>query len=245
MAQYLHGRGASTPLEDDDLSDIQRTIDETARDIQNATINARRINQENLKLQQENDLLRQTLEENTYRLGQYRMGEMTRARIVPAKPEPYLGKQSWTRWFSAFEEDMEFNGWDEKTKLHELKKALKGGPGEEALEKLERLTTKSYTALVALAETACKEHSQGTAYAKFKSRMQKKDEELRTFALELKRLAADVFTDIPLDTPWLRDQLSGRFIEGIRDPELQQVVRSEWKQESDIDSLCSTGDFHY
>ena len=166
------------------------------------------------------------------------------ARKVAARPDPFTGKQSWGKWLQQFEEDMEHNGWEEHEKLHELRRLLRGGPGEEAIDLFDRVGEGDYSCLVRFANSVCGRLSTENASVRYKSRIQKKDEELRMYAMDLKKLAGDIYTGVAPEAPWLREELNMRFIEGIRDPDLRQVVQTAWSPKSSLLDLCEVGEYH-
>ena len=67
------------------------------------------------------------------------------------QPTPYTGTEPWYKWFRHFTEDMDLNGWDETQRLHAMKRALRNGPGEEALAQFDQVGEGTYECLIQLA----------------------------------------------------------------------------------------------
>ena len=166
------------------------------------------------------------------------------ATMMAVQPLPYTGKEPWKHWFRHFSEDMDLNGWGETERLFSLKRALRNGPGEEALIQFEETEDHSYDCLAQLATKICGKITPENAVLKYKSRIQKRDEPLRLYALDLKKLAMETYTNVSPEIPWLRDEINGHFVEGIRDAELREVVRTGWRSRMTIDDLCDLGEYH-
>ena len=166
------------------------------------------------------------------------------ATMMAVQPLPYTGKEPWRQWFRHFSEDMDLNGWGEVERLFSLKRALRNGPGEEALILFEEGLDHSYDCLARLATRICGKITPENAVLKYKSRIQKRDEPLRLYALDLKKLAMETYTNVSTEVAWLRDEINGHFVEGIRDPELREVVRTGWRSRMTIDDLCDLGEYH-
>ena len=164
--------------------------------------------------------------------------------MMAVQPLPYTGKEPWKQWFRHFSEDMDLNGGGEVERLFSLKRALRNGPGEEALILFEEGVDHSYDCLARLATRICGKITPENAVLKYKSRIQKRDEPLRLYALDLKKLAMETYTNVSPDVAWLRDEINGHFVEGIRDPELREVVRTGWRSKMTIDDLCDLGEYH-
>ena len=166
------------------------------------------------------------------------------ATMMAIQPSPYTGKEPWRQWFRHFSEDMDLNGWGEVERLHSLKRALRKGPGEEALILFEEVGNQTYDCLAKLATQVCGKITPENAVLKYKSRIQKKDEPLRLYALDLKKLAMETYTNVSPEVAWLRDEINGHFIEGIRDSELREVIRTGWQFKMTVDDLCDLGEYH-
>ena len=166
------------------------------------------------------------------------------ARVPAVQPMPFTGKEPWPKWFQRFQEDMEYNSWDPTQRLHAMKRALRDGPGEAALTLFLQTGGSTYEELVVLAGQTCEQISQDDSLYLFKTRKQKRDETLRIYAMELKRIAMEVYTTVPLDTPWLREELNQRFLQGIYDTELQATIYAGWRPHMTLTELCELGE-HY
>ena len=166
------------------------------------------------------------------------------ARMAAVQPEPYSGKQSWGRWLKRFQEDMNLNGWNESQRLHALRRALRDGPGEEALTVFDQTGDGTFAGLTQVATRVCGKLSPDASLLKYKGRAQMKDETLRLYALDLRRLAGEAFGHPSGDTLWYRNELHAHFVNGIRDPELREVVRTAWLPRMTLDELCEIGEYH-
>ena len=166
------------------------------------------------------------------------------ARMAAVYPEAYTGRQSWTKWLRRFHEDMDLNGWNDVQRLHALRRALRDGPGEEALTDFDQAGDGTFAGLVQVATRICGKLSPDASLSKYKGRAQLKDETLRLYALDLRRLAGEAFGHPSGEAAWYRNELHAHFVNGIRDPELREVVRTAWLPRMTLDELCEIGEYH-
>ena len=125
-----------------------------------------------------------------------------------------------------------------------LKRVLRDGPGEEALEIFGQIAEGGYEDLIQIATRVCSTITRDLPAIRYRTRVQKKGEDLRVYAMDLRRLAMDTYTGVPPDTEWLMDEINGKFVDGIRDPELQSVIRIAWQPRMSLHALCEIGDYH-
>ena len=168
----------------------------------------------------------------------------TAARVSALQPALFDGKTPWSKYLKRFEEDMEHNGWGPVEKLHSLKRVLRDGPGEEALEIFEQIGEGTYEDLVHIATRVCSAITRDLPAIRYRTRVQKKGEDLRVYAMDLRRLAMDTYTGVSPDTEWLLDEVNGKFVDGIRDSELQAVIRTAWQPRMTLQALCEIGEYH-
>ena len=171
-------------------------------------------------------------------------GTVSPARVPAVQPSAFTGKESWQKWFSRFHEDMEYNSWNGTQRLHALRRALRDGPGEAALTLFQEQRGTSYEELVAIAQQLCGQIARDDAIYLFKARKQKRDESLRLYAMDLKKMALEVYGSSSLTTAWLKEELNQRFLQGIYDPELQAAIYEGWRTHMSLEELCELGE-HY
>ena len=137
---------------------------------------------------------------------------------------------------------MEYNAWTDSQKLHALKRALRDGPGEAALTLFSQTGASTYRELVIIAQEVCGQVVPEDALYLFKTRRQRKEETLRIYAMELRRIAMEVYGAMPMDTPWLKEELNQRFLQGIYNPDLQVKIYEAWRSHMTLNDLCEIGE---
>ena len=139
------------------------------------------------------------------------------------KPPLYDGQTSWTVYMRQFEAAASANGWNEKEMATALLVSLRGS----ALEILRTLPVsqqQDYKLIVEALDRRYGDQYHSQLYqAQLKTRQQKSSESLQEFEADIRRLINLAY---PGATEEFREQLSAQyFIDGIRDQEVQKVLR--------------------
>ncbi|KAJ8910946.1 hypothetical protein NQ315_014952 [Exocentrus adspersus] len=136
------------------------------------------------------------------------------------KVPTYDGKASWNTYLRQFEAVV--RNWREEDKATSLIAALRG----EALEVLRTITETSpnYATLTSALERRYGDaHLQHVYQAQLRSRRQRFEETLQQYEADISRLVNLAYPTAPAE---VIEQLSvSNFIEGLRDPEIGQLVR--------------------
>ncbi|KFM62548.1 hypothetical protein X975_20006, partial [Stegodyphus mimosarum] len=146
---------------------------------------------------------------------------------MPAHPSlklsTYDGKTSWQVYKTQFSIVAEANGWDSQAKACHLAASLRADAADilQTLPENKRLDFEALSDALELrfGEKCLKDYSR----LQLKSRQQKPMETLQELATDVERLSPLAFSECPTET---REILSLQyFIDGIRDPEIQQALR--------------------
>ncbi|UYV61913.1 hypothetical protein LAZ67_1007048 [Cordylochernes scorpioides] len=142
-------------------------------------------------------------------------------RNIP--PPTFDGQTSLEGFRRQFEAVTLNNGWGETEKVTNLIVALRG-PALDLLQAVPRADQQSYALLMGELELRYGEQHLGQVYqAQLKLRRQKVGESLQGFEADVKRLCHLAYPGAPID---FLDQLAAQtFIDGIRDVEVQRVLR--------------------
>ncbi|UYV74972.1 K02A2.6-like [Cordylochernes scorpioides] len=142
-------------------------------------------------------------------------------RNIP--PPTFDGQTSLEGFRRQFEAVTLNNGWGETEKVTNLIVALRG-PALDLLQAVPRADQQSYAMLMGELELRCGEqHLRQVYQAQLKLRRQKVGESLQGFEADVKRLCHLAYPGAPID---FLDQLAAQtFIDGIRDVEVQRVLR--------------------
>ncbi|UYV62961.1 K02A2.6-like [Cordylochernes scorpioides] len=142
-------------------------------------------------------------------------------RNIP--PPTFDGQTSLEGFRRQFEAVTLNNGWGETEKVKNLIVALRG-PALDLLQAVPRADQQSYAMLMGELELIYGEQHLGQVYqAQLKLRRQKVGESLQGFEADVKRLCHLAYPGAPVD---FLDQLAAQtFIDGIRDVEVQRVLR--------------------
>ncbi|UYV83739.1 hypothetical protein LAZ67_23002403 [Cordylochernes scorpioides] len=142
-------------------------------------------------------------------------------RNIP--PPTFDGQTSLEGFRRQFEAVTLNNGWGETEKVTNLILALRG-PALDLLQAVPRADQQSYAMLMGELELRYGEqHLRQVYQAQLKLRRQKVGESLQGFEADVKRLCHLAYPGAPID---FLDQLAAQtFIDGIRDVEVQRVLR--------------------
>ncbi|UYV83513.1 hypothetical protein LAZ67_23001287 [Cordylochernes scorpioides] len=142
-------------------------------------------------------------------------------RNIP--PPTFDGQTSLEGFRRQFEAVTLNNGWGETEKVTNLIVALRG-PALDLLQAVPRADQQSYAMLMGELELRYGEqHLRQVYQAQLKLRRQKVGESLQGFEADVKRLCHLAYPGAPID---FLDQLAAQtFIDGIRDVEVQRVLR--------------------
>ncbi|UYV64923.1 hypothetical protein LAZ67_3002460, partial [Cordylochernes scorpioides] len=142
-------------------------------------------------------------------------------RNIP--PPTFDGQTSLEGFRRQFEAVTLNNGWGETEKVTNLIVALRG-PALDLLQAVPRADQQSYAMLMGELELRYGEQHLGQVYqAQLRLRRQKVGESLQGFEADVKRLCHLAYPGAPID---FLDQLAAQtFIDGIRDVEVQRVLR--------------------
>ncbi|GFY03861.1 gag-Pol polyprotein [Trichonephila clavipes] len=139
------------------------------------------------------------------------------------KLSTYDGKSSWQVYKTQFSIVADANQWDSQTKACQLAASLRADAAD-ILQTLPETQRLDFDALVnalelRFGEKCVKDYSR----LQLKSRQQKVSETLQELATDVERLSHLAFSDCPTE---VREVLAlQHFIDGVRDPEIQKVLR--------------------
>ena len=140
----------------------------------------------------------------------------------------FTGSPPWRKYIRRFKGIMESNRWNNQQALVSLKQALFGGPGERALVAFEQLEVQTLDSLIETAQWAVRKIGEHDPRTQLLRRVQLKDEHLRTYGFDLQELIAECYQGCRPDTPTVVQELTSRFVMGVRDSDLQAYLREKW-----------------
>ena len=137
---------------------------------------------------------------------------------------------------------MDSNCWNNQQVLVALKEALLGGPGEQALLTFEQVLLKTLESLFETADWAIAKIGEHDPRTELLKRVQKKDEHLRSYGFALQELIAERYRGCRPDTPTVIQELTSRFVNGVRDTQLQTYLREKWQPDLSLADLFNHAD---
>lgn len=159
---------------------------------------------------------------------------------VPA----FTGNPPWRKYKVRFEGIIDSNRWNNQQALVALKQALSGGPGEPALRAFQKVKTKTLESLLETAEWAIGKIGEHDPRTQLLKRVQLKDEHLRSYGFALQELIAECYRGCRLDTPTVIQELTSRFVNGVRDTDLQAYLREKWQPDLSLAELFNHADVY-
>jgi hypothetical protein len=153
------------------------------------------------------------------------------------KLPPFTGKDSWEVWIKRFGDVASLHAWSEEKKLQEILPRLQGIAGEFVYGQLPREKRTHYKRLVVeLNHRFRVVETRKTYQAKFSHRVQKANERVEDFAVELKRLYDKAYPRRDRETR--REDLLRKFMDGLHDDKVRFHVEFA-KDPSSIDDAVS------
>ena len=165
------------------------------------------------------------------------------ARQKAVEVAKYTG-QPWRKYLGRYKSVVESNRWNNQQALIALKGALIGGIGDRALEAYNEKGDKTLQSLLDCAEWALNKVGKHDPRAALAKRVQKKDEHFRVFGFAIQELVADMYQGCRADTPVVIQEMTTRFVNGIRDTDLQNYLREKWQPKFSLVDLFELADVY-
>ena len=165
------------------------------------------------------------------------------ARQKAVEVEKYTG-QPWRKYLGRYKSVVESNRWNNQQALIALKGALIGGIGDRALEAYNEKGDKTLQSLLDCAEWALNKVGKHDPRAALTKRIQKKDEHFRVFGFAIQELVSEMYQGCRSDTPVVIQEMTTRFVNGIRDTDLQSYLREKWQPKFSLVDLFELADVY-
>ncbi|CAG5013754.1 unnamed protein product [Parnassius apollo] len=186
-----------------------------------------RIEKAETRIDQVNNRVDNVVADMKKSLNDLKLGDGTTAPVVAAAPSlrgfkvpPFDGTSSWSAYKIQFEAVMEANGWNKSQAMTALTLGLR----DQALTVLEALGKKvTYEQLLEALEARYGDaHLEHVFRAQLKDRVQRSNENLQQWALEVEKMVRKAYQSVPA---LIEGNLVQTFIDGIRDLEVRAAVR--------------------
>ena len=154
----------------------------------------------------------------------------------------FTGTPPWRKYKIRFKGIIDSNRWNNQQALVALKQALFGGPGEPALAAFEQVKDKTLDSLFEIADWAIGKIGEHDPRTQLLKRVQKKDEHLRSYGFALQELITECYRGCRPDTPTVIQELTSRFVIGVRDTQMQAYLREKWQPDLSLADLFNHAD---
>ncbi|KAJ8914101.1 hypothetical protein NQ315_014297 [Exocentrus adspersus] len=210
--------------EDKKRKDVQEKVQEAQEEIGTVRVEIeKKIEKKAQDLEQR--IMKKTTEEFLEMKTKYRF--RITSSIYPAtdfiSPPTFDGEVSWTMYKRQFEAAATTNGWDEHQKATELVLALRG----KALQTPQNIPEEKqndYSTVVGALELRFGSKYLSQVYQnQLKSRSQGPTETLQEFSTDIERMVRLAYPEAPEE--FIKQLNVQSFIDGVKDPELQQALR--------------------
>ena len=193
------------------------------------------------------DIVPRDIDELDERYAPFNFGEIKHpdaARQKAIDIPPFTGSPPWRKYKVRFKAIVESNRWNNQQALVALKQALCNGPGEPALLAFERVKIKTLSSLEETAEWAIGKIGEHDPRTQLLKRVQRKDEHLRSYGFALQELISECYQGCRPDTPTVIQELTSRFVNGVRDTNLQAYLREKWQPDLSLADLFDHADVY-
>ncbi|CAG5050822.1 unnamed protein product [Parnassius apollo] len=186
-----------------------------------------RLSEAETRIDQVNNRVDNVMADVKKTLDDLKLWDVTTAPVVATTPSlrgfkvpPFDGTSSWSSYKIQFEAVMEANGWNKSQAMTALTLGLR----DQALTVLEALGKKvTYEQLLEALEARYGDaHLEHVFRAQLKDRVQRINENLQQWALEVEKLVRKAYRSVPA---LIEGNLVQTFIDGIRDLEVRAAVR--------------------
>jgi hypothetical protein len=167
--------------------------------------------------------------------GEARQPDAARQKAIEIKP--FTGDIPYRKWMLRYKGIVETNRWNNSQALIALKTALMGGPGDKALQAYEESGLYTLSSLLDCAHWALHRVGEYDPRSVLHKRVQKKDEHIRVYGFAVQDLVSEVYSGCSPDTPSVVQELTTRFVNGVRDSDLQAYLREKWQPDLSLVDL--------
>ena len=165
------------------------------------------------------------------------------ARQKALEVDRYTG-QPWRKYLRRYKSVIESNRWNNQQALIALKCALNGTPGDPALKSFEKSGDNTLKSLLDCCEWALNKVGKHDPRALLNKRVQKKDENVRVYGFAVQELVSEMYQGCLPDTPIVVQELTTRFVNGIRDTSLQIYLKEKWQPNLSLVDLFDFADIY-